>query len=80
MQKEGQNVGQFFNSVKAQAIGGTVQLGSLLKKIEMSYPQMSKLDIHNLVKQCQLDNSNVDIVKFEQLLQKGGATGLQTSV
>ena len=62
MEKEGVNFQSFFNSLRGMASGGFIQLGSLLKTMEVSYPTISVAERNFLIKDCLAGRSKVDYI------------------
>ena len=52
MEREGQSLQSFMDSVKGYVVNGVVALGTLLKQVESAYPGVTVSDRNHLVKEC----------------------------
>lgn len=70
MEAEGLNFYTFLNQVKKQTQAGIIALGTLLKTLEANYPTIAASDRNYLIKDCIIERTKVDYLKFEELITK----------
>lgn len=70
MEKEGVGFQSFFEAIRKNVQGGIIQLGTLLKHIESSYPTVAPSERNFLVRECIKNATKVDFVMFEEIFTK----------